>query len=125
MDTNIFLATGGCLCGAIRYAITDEPEQVVICHCPDCRRAAGAHAVAYFFVSVDKFGFTDGTPAEYASSPGVVRKFCSRCGTTLSWQGEKQPGRIDVTVGSLDDPEQFPPSRAVYRRHRLGWAPDY
>jgi len=47
--------------------------------------AVGAHAVAYFFISVTKFEVTKGKPAEYASSEGVIRKFCSNCGTTLSW----------------------------------------
>lgn len=120
-DTNT-VATGGCFCGAIRYAISAAPDQVLVCHCPDCRLAVGAHAVAYFFISLDKFEFTQGAPAEYASSPGVIRKFCGTCGTTLSWEGDKQPARIDVTIGSLDEPARFPPTRAVYRKHRLSWA---
>jgi hypothetical protein len=36
--------------------------------------------------------------------------------------GDQQPGRMDVTIGSLDDPNQFPPARAVYRKHKLDWA---
>jgi hypothetical protein len=110
------------MCGAVRYAFSGAPDEVLVCHCPDCRRATGAHCVAYFFVSLSKFEFTKGRPAEYVSSKGVVRKFCSTCGTTLSWEGDKQPGRIDVTIGSLDDPEQFVPTRAVYKKHKLSWA---
>jgi len=114
--------TGGCICGAIRFSITGEPDQVVVCHCPDCRRAAGAQSVAWMFLSLENYEITHGVPAEHVSSPGVVRKFCSKCGTTLSWEGEKHPGRIDVTIGSLDEPERFPPTRAVYRKHKLSWA---
>ena len=113
---------GGCYCGAIRYEITGEVEQSLVCHCPDCRRVTGSQSVAYLFLREIDFKITKGVANEFASSPGVVRKFCGKCGTTLSWEGDKQPGRIDVTVGSLDDPEQFPPTRAVYRRHRLSWA---
>ena len=113
---------GGCFCGAIRYEILDKPDEILICHCPDCRRATGAQSVAWIFLPVSNYRMVRGEPAQYASSPGVVRKFCSQCGTTISWEGEKQPGRIDVTVGSLDEPEQFAPTRAVYRRHKLPWA---
>lgn len=113
--------TGGCHCGAVRYIVRAVPDKAVVCHCPDCRRAAGAQSVAWIFLSLENFDITAGTPAEYVSSPGVLRKFCSKCGTTLSREGEKHPGRIDVTIGSLDNPERFPPTRAVYRKHRLSW----
>ena len=30
--------TGGCLCGEIRYEITEAPPLVYTCHCIDCQR---------------------------------------------------------------------------------------
>jgi len=114
--------TGGCRCGDIRYELTTEPDEVLVCHCPDCRRSVGAQSVAWVFIELKNFKILTGTPANYHSSPGVVRSFCGRCGTTLTWMGEKQPGRMDVTLGSLDEPGKFIPSRAVYRRHKLPWA---
>ncbi|MEM7018927.1 MAG: GFA family protein [Pseudomonadota bacterium] len=110
------------LCGSIRYVITDKPDQTLVCHCPDCRRAAGAQSVAWVFLPTEKFQVTHGILATYSSSPGVTRAFCGKCGTTISWVGDKQPGRIDVTIGSLDEPQKFTPTKAVYRRHRLPWA---
>jgi hypothetical protein len=29
--------TGGCLCGAIRYACDAEPLGAYLCHCTDCQ----------------------------------------------------------------------------------------
>lgn len=115
-------AQGGCQCGDVRYVISGTPEQSLVCHCPDCRRAAGAHSVGWLLLRSEQFSVRSGSPRTFNSSPGVTRAFCGRCGTTLTWVGDKQPGRIDVTIGSLDDPNQFPPSRAVYRRHKLAWA---
>ena len=40
--------TGGCQCGAVRYAITAEPLTAATCHCRDCQYASGggpAHAL--------------------------------------------------------------------------------
>ena len=113
---------GGCRCREVRYAILGTPDQILVCHCPDCRRSVGAQSVAWLFVRSAQFEIRGGKPREYNSSPGVTRTFCGTCGTTLTWVGDKQPGRVDVTVGSLDDPNQFPPTRAVYRKHKLAWA---
>jgi hypothetical protein len=30
---------GGCICGAARYEITQDPVGVYACHCADCQRA--------------------------------------------------------------------------------------
>ena len=114
--------TGGCSCGVIRYAISGPPDQILVCHCPDCRRAVGAQSVAWIFLSIENFSVTQGTLTAYNSSRGVTRSFCGKCGTTISWVGDKQPGRIDVTIGSLDNPDQFVPTRAVYKTHKLAWA---
>jgi hypothetical protein len=114
-------ASGGCSCGAIRYDIMAVPEQILVCHCPDCRRAIGAQSVAWIFLPVEQFVLTAGSPHTYQSSAGVARRFCGRCGTSISWVGESQPGRIDITVGSLDERDRFVPTKAVYKRHKLPW----
>jgi len=33
---------GGCLCGLIRYRLTDEPLTLCTCHCTDCQRLTGS-----------------------------------------------------------------------------------
>ena len=34
--------TGGCQCGAIRFALSAPPTKVSICHCRMCQKASGA-----------------------------------------------------------------------------------
>jgi hypothetical protein len=114
-------ALGGCYCGEVRYAILGAPDQSLVCHCPDCRRSVGAQSVGWIFIGIEQFQLRTGNPKSFNSSTGVTRTFCGTCGTTLAWVGDKQPGRMDVTIGSLDDPNQFPPTRAVYRKHKLSW----
>ena len=36
------MVEGGCLCGAVRIAMTGAPDRVAICHCMDCRKHHGA-----------------------------------------------------------------------------------
>ena len=39
--------TGGCLCGSIRYAITEAPQLAYTCHCRDCQNlTSSAFAMA-------------------------------------------------------------------------------
>ena len=44
--------------------------------------------------------------AEYRSSPSVLRGFCRRCGTALTYRREDDPGWLDVTVASLNNPPE-------------------
>ena len=31
------VAEGGCICGAIRYAVSGKPTNSMVCHCQTCR----------------------------------------------------------------------------------------
>lgn len=111
---------GGCLCGAVRYQVTAEPKSLVHCHCVDCRRASGAPSLAWAIVPLEGFSWLCGQPTTYASSPPVTRTFCSRCGTTLTYQYEDS-SNIDVTTATLDDPAAFAPLKEIWVEQRLPW----
>jgi hypothetical protein len=112
---------GGCLCGAVRYRALGQPYGITHCHCRTCRRASGAPFVTWAGVDTDKFTFTSGKPAAYASSVNVVRTFCGQCGTALTYQRSELPGSIDVTLGSMDDPEALRPEDHTWTESRLSW----
>jgi hypothetical protein len=114
---------GGCFCGAVRYQLTGSPESSGICHCESCRRASGAPSVAWVTVERERFQILKGEPAAYASSPGVVRRFCDRCGSPLTYESSKAPRTIDITTVTLDDPNRFPPTLEVWLSDRLPWQP--
>ena len=43
------------------------------------------------------------TYAEYNSSPGCYRAFCSRCGSTLSWTTHEASAIVELAVGTFDE----------------------
>jgi hypothetical protein len=92
-----------------------------MCHCSDCRRACGAPAVAWVTVPDEHFSFTKGEPKYYQSSLKVQRTFCPTCGTSLTYKNEERKQQIDITTGSLDHPEKYPPTKDYYCRDRLPW----
>jgi hypothetical protein len=94
-------ATGGCLCGAVRYRVQGALRDPVACHCAQCRRTSGHHVAAASAVSSDVR--VDGGPVWYESSPGVRRGFCGVCGSNLFWE-RVDSGRMSIFAGSLDAP---------------------
>ena len=112
---------GGCFCGAIRYRVAAPPSGQVICHCANCRRAAGAQSVAWVTFPASSVTFARGEPASFRAENGAIWSFCSRCGTTLTYQHHSRLSEIDVTTGSLDDPEAFPPTKGVNLDEKLSW----
>ncbi|MDL9998352.1 GFA family protein [Variovorax sp. J22P240] len=112
---------GGCQCGAIRYRITGSPVMAALCHCSMCRRANAAPAVAWAMYEQSQVSFLADEPTRYESSPGAVRSFCARCGTQISFTADYIPGLIDITIGSLDDPEQVAPTFHYWESRRLRW----
>jgi len=113
--------TGRCLCGRVRYLAAGEPLWVAHCHCESCRRATGAPLATYAGFAAEAFAWTAGEPASFASSSGVLRTFCGRCGTSLTYQGERWPGEVHVLAATLDRPGAVTPQGEAFAGERLPW----
>lgn len=97
--------TGGCQCGAIRYAMhVPAVQKPHVCHCRMCQRATGGLFAALAGAPKALFEWTRGEPAFFASSNLAARGFCRDCGTPLSFAYTLPEARMYVTIGSLDDP---------------------
>jgi len=115
------MVRGGCCCGSIRYELDPTEGLVVNCHCTICRKTSGAPYVTWIVVAASQFKWIEAEPATLHASSHGTRGFCSRCGTPVSFVTTKRPGQIDVTVGSLDDPNPYTPSEDVYIEDKLDW----
>ncbi|MGB2833587.1 MAG: GFA family protein [Methylotenera sp.] len=112
---------GGCLCGAVRFRSLKKPVRSIICHCHTCRKATGATRVAWAVVQAENFILTNEMPASYESSLGVLRTFCKKCGTSLTYQQLEAPHMIDVTIASFDQPAVFAPEEEIWVTHKVAW----
>jgi hypothetical protein len=112
---------GGCLCGAIRYRITGPIAWAAHCHCSMCRRASGAAALTWATVLAANFTFTRGKPATYRSSENAERRFCSSCGSPLTFWSAAHRGEMDVSLGTMDHPEDNPAGWHTWAKSRLSW----
>lgn len=112
--------SGGCQCGAIRYRFTQKPRGAHICHCRMCQKAFGAFYAPLVGGPLDTFEITRGTIALFRSSGPVERGFCRDCGTPLSF-AHVGGTWMSVSIGSLDNPEAFPPKDQHGTNSRLSW----
>ena len=99
---------GGCLCGRVRYRATPENRDGYYCHCRMCQLAFGNTRAAYFNLRKSEVQWR-AEPAYYASSKIARRGFCAHCGTPLSFEFLDSQ-RMDLSVGSLDEPSLFKPT---------------
>ncbi|WP_298195108.1 GFA family protein [Novosphingobium sp.] len=114
--------SGGCQCGAVRYAVKGEAQHSSLCHCADCRKSAGAPMVGWAAYADADFEVTQGEPVVFNSSGSAMRAFCGTCGTGLFYRNaEFLPGLVDIQTATLDDPEALPPQLHVQVAERIGW----
>ncbi len=102
--------TGGCLCGAVRYVISELPKGSAKCHCRTCQKASGSAFLPILFIAADAVTIT-GQYREYptlaASGNTLYRAFCPICGSALFGRNSGYPSIRPVVVSSLDDPSGF------------------
>lgn len=115
------VTTGGCFCGEVRYAVAGPEKFACFCHCKSCQRAAGAPVVAWATYSRSSFEVTSGEMHWHASSPGVTRGICGNCGTCISYENDRRPGDIDLTLNSLDDAAVPEPRAHIWTEDKQPW----
>ncbi len=96
-------ATGGCLCGAVRYRVLAPLRNVVNCHCGQCRRWHG-HVGAYTEVAREALELTEQRGLRwFQSSTHARRAFCGECGSSLFWDS-LTGAEFGIAAGTLDAP---------------------
>ena len=115
------MTTGHCLCRAIAFAYDAEPRWTLNCHCESCRRATSAPMATWISIPRSAFRFTSAQPSYYASSKGVRRGFCGKCGSPLTYENEQIPDEVHVLVVALTDPGDVRPTAHVFVEDQLPW----
>lgn len=98
--------TGGCLCGKIRYTVSQPLKNIIACHCTHCQKTSGSGASFNTLVPKSALTFTSGQPKVYVdtaqSGNTLYRNFCGDCGSPIFSQRAKMPETLVLKVGTLD-----------------------
>jgi len=117
MERHNVHATGGCLCGMVRYKVVGELMPVINCHCSKCRRFHG-HVGAYTATRREHLVLVESSGLKWYRSvqdetPDVYRGFCMECGSSLFWDPRGKQN-ISIAAGSIDPPTGLDTERHVW-----------
>lgn len=117
--------SGSCLCGSIRYEITQTPHSIVACHCTHCQKASGSGSSHNAILPTDAFRLLSGQTKCFsdmaASGNRLLRHFCGDCGSPIFSQRENAPGVVVLKVGSLDDSSTMQVAMNIWTRSARPW----
>ena len=106
--------TGGCLCGGVRFELTEAPVGASYCHCTRCQRRTGTAASAQARIVPGSLRVLAGEDLVRAYQPpdGFAKVFCSACGSAL-WSRSPEGETVSVRMGAFDED---PGVRPAYRQ---------
>lgn len=116
--------TGGCLCGAVRFESSVDPQVVAHCHCVDCRKSSGTGHCTHIVIPEAAFTLNgDVQSYDHPADSGniVTRSFCPTCGSPIFSRNSAMQGMVFPRASVLDDPEIAKPQMVVYASRAPSW----
>ena len=117
--------TGGCLCGAIRFELTEPPTDAGYCHCTRCQRRTGTAASVQARVDGATFRLTAGEELLGAwrhPDGGFEKCFCTRCGAHLFSRNEDGT-QMSVRMSAFDGDPGVRPRWRAFVAYAAPWEP--
>jgi hypothetical protein len=107
------LVRGSCLCGAVRFDVSEPLADASACHCVQCRKQTGHYLAS---ANVSKKAVTihgSDSLGWFQSSEKVRRGFCRACGSTLFWEPLFHDW-TSIALGAIDGPTGLQLERHIF-----------
>jgi hypothetical protein len=117
--------TGGCLCGGVRFEVTEPPLHASYCHCTRCQRRTGTAASAQARIVPGSLKIVRGADLVHSYHPpdGAWKEFCSECGSALWSRSPDSPDVMGVRLGAFDGDPGLRPSYRQFVAYAAAWEP--
>lgn len=114
---------GQCLCGEIAYTYNGQLDEVVICHCNQCKQAQGTPFATNAPVNASLFELEKGEDylQRYYSSPNKQRAFCKQCGSPLYSKRDDKPDVLRLRLGTVTQGHIPQPRYEIYCESQSDW----
>ncbi len=117
--------TGGCRCGAVRYALhLPQLPRACACHCLDCQTWSGSAFSEQFLLREDELSVTGAvTPYEFVNPSGRVssQRMCPTCHTRIFNTNASRPGIAVVRAGTLDESHTLNLVAHIWVKRKQPW----
>lgn len=116
--------TGGCACGAVRYAISDSGFLPYACHCKGCQSRQGSAFALNMWVMAE--GITvegEMICGTVAGNDGatVTHYACPHCLTRLYTLNDHRPQLANLRAGTRDDSDGLVPAFHIWISSKQPW----
>lgn len=115
--------TGGCLCGAVRYAVAKDFKGFVLCHCKQCQKLTGsafASNISSEPGNIEWLAGADSVSAYEHPTREFSKAFCRQCGSALPFVNKSKTSLI-IPAGSLDEPPGIEPRANIFCAEEASW----
>ena len=119
--------TGGCLCGGVRFELSEPPMFATYCHCTRWQRRTGCGASAEARSVPGSVRVVAGADLVKAYEPlrgGWHELFCSNCGSALFSRDPDDPEQMSVSMGAFDGGRRRAAEQAPVHELRGGLGAD-
>lgn len=117
--------TGGCGCGAVRFALSEPPTGAIYCHCGRCQARSGTAVQATARVAPGSVTVTAGAEhlRDWTLEDGLSKSFCEVCGSHLFARARDTGEVAAVRMSAFDDDPGVRPSARQYVAYAAPWEP--
>jgi hypothetical protein len=114
---------GSCLCGGVRFEITQPFRRANHCHCSRCRKHSGTFGETQGRVPREGFRLLQGEALIRVFRPenGAAKAFCSVCGSSLFGGSWPEGSEVSVRFGTLDDDPGIRPQYHSFVASKAAW----
>jgi hypothetical protein len=118
-----FPLTGTCLCGSVRFEVSEPFVSSNYCHCTRCQRRTGTGASANARARSDSFRILSGEDRlrSYKPDTGAEKFFCGDCGSALFSRNPSDSEHVGVRLGALDDDPGIRPAARQFVAYAAAW----
>jgi hypothetical protein len=118
--------TGGCLCGAVRFELTEPPQRAGYCHCTRCQRRTGTAASANARIDGSAFRIVQGEKLVRTwrhPDGGFEKAFCDGCGAHLFSRNPDDHAQMAIRMSAFDSDPGVRPSYRQFIAYAAPWEP--
>lgn len=116
--------TGRCLCGAVRFELTEPPTDAGYCHCTRCQRRTGGASSAQARIDGRTFRLLAGEEHVKFWKPadGFAKCFCGVCGAHLFSRNDDGT-QMSIRMAAFDEDPGVRPQWRAFTSYAASWEP--